>query len=391
MQRVVSFAATILAGALFLGSIADHSAPGDGPARDSLSELEYVLTLPDGSHASAHFLVRAGDSHEAASAAVAAVRALHPGAVLEDIPHDHQSGSVNQEQEHEDKGVVRAQWNAWGWQWDADELPVPVQYNPTGAPAGFTAADVSAALAVWSVIDETSFGFAYRGETTLPASMNVDGPDGVNVVAWQDLGCDSGCVLGLTTKSFESHEVDVSLNSNPGANLGLGTNDTWDAVSVLIHELGHLAGLEHSCPALGPCTDEESEAVMFYAYTGVQRSLEADDIAALQSLYPETESPDTALPVVSDGSGEGVVDATSSSLYVQLASGWNLTYLPAGDLQRFVTELECVEGVYGWDGANGWERWLRGLSPSMQSLQSTTAGLSYWVLASADCAAFFYD
>ena len=140
---------------------------------------------------------------------------------------------------------------------------------------------------------------------------------------------------------------------------------------------------------IGPCTEEESEAVMFFAYTGVQRSLEADDIAALQELYPQ--APTTTLPAVTDTTGDGVIDATSSSLFVPLTSGWNLTYLPAGDLQRFVTELECVEGVYGWDGTNGWERWLRGLTPSMQTLRSTTAGNSYWVLASGDCAAFFYD
>ncbi len=230
MKRVVSFSATILVGALFLGSIATHGAAGDGPARDSLNELEYVLALPDGSHASAHFLVQAGNTTEAASAAMAAVRAIYPGAILEDAPHHEDSASASLEQEPEGEGVVRAQWAAWGWQWDADELPVPVRYNAAGAPSGFTTADVSAALAVWSVVDGTSFAFDYDGETTLPASMNVDGTDGVNVVAWQDMGCDAGCVLGLTTKSFESHEVDISLNSNPGANLGLGNNGTWDAV-----------------------------------------------------------------------------------------------------------------------------------------------------------------
>lgn len=394
MKRVVSLAATILAGALFLGSSADHGVRDDGPARASLHETEYMLTLPDGSRASAHFLVRATDSGEASAAAVSAVAAVYPGAVVEDIAHEPHPGHDASEHESENpgaEGVVRAQWNAWGWQWGDDELPVAVQYNPAGAPAGFSPSDVSAALAVWSVVDETSFAFDYRGETSLPASMNVNGTDGVNVVAWQDLGCDAGCVLGLTTKSFESHEVDVSLNSNPGANLGLGTNGTWDAVSVLIHELGHMAGLEHSCPALGPCTDEESEAVMFYAYTGVQRSLEADDIAALRALYPAEDEPAQVLPAVSDSHGGGVIDATSSSLYIPLASGWNLTYLPAGDLQRFVNELGCVEAVYGWDGANGWQRWLRGLSPSAQTLQSATAGVSYWVLASSDCAAFFYD
>ncbi len=389
MKRIVSLASTILVGVLFLGGIANQAAPGDGPARDSLSELEFVVVLPDGSRSSAHFLVRAGDPAEAAAAATSAVRALHPGAVLEDL-HDHDAPAPANSNGGE--GTVRAQWNAWGWQWDADEVPVPVLYNPAGAPAGFTAADVAAALSVWSVVEGTSFAFDYRGETSLPASMNVNGTDGANVIAWQDLGCDAGCVLGYTTKSFESHEVDVSMNSNPGANLSLGANGTWDAVSVLIHELGHVAGLEHSCPALGPCTDAEAEAVMFYAYSGVQRRLAEDDMAALRSLYPASATSSQALPSVSGSSGAGVIDSTSSSLHVQLSPGWNLTYLPAGNLQRFVTELRCVEGVYAWnDDAGSWQRWLRDLAPSLQTLTSTRATQSYWVLASAGCSAFFHD
>lgn len=388
MKRVVSLAATILAGALFLsGSLSGADAPESSDATQ-IREMEFMLVLPDGSRASAHFLVRAGDASEAAAAATSAVRALHPGAVLEDLPH---RGPEAPATSSGGEGVVKAQWNAWGWQWDPAEIPVPVQYNPSGAVPGFTAADVSAALAVWSVVEGSSFAFEYRGETTLLASMNVNGPDGVNVVAWQDLGCDVGCVLGLTTKSFQTHEVDVSLNTHPGANLGLGNNDTWDAVSVLIHELGHVAGLEHSCPALGPCTDEEAEAVMFFAYSGVQRRLGADDMAALRALYPARVTT-SSQPVGTSGyDGAGIIDATSSSVYVQALPGWNLTYLPAGDLARFVHELQCVQAVYEWDDAHGsWRRWLRGLSPSLQTLQQTQPGQSYWVFATGGCAAFFH-
>ena len=107
------------------------------------------------------------------------------------------------------------------------------------------------------------------------------GPDGENVVSWASLPCEVGCVLGITSKGA-AREVDMLLNSNPDAVQQMGTEATLDWRTVILHELGHMAGLEHSCPVpFGPCTAAEATAVMYWAYTGTLRKLAPDDIAGL--------------------------------------------------------------------------------------------------------------
>ncbi|MDZ7729116.1 MAG: matrixin family metalloprotease [Dehalococcoidia bacterium] len=286
----------------------------------------------------------------------------------------------------EDDAPVNAQWGSWGWSWEAEELPVAVAYNPAGALNGFTEGDLVAALETWSNVEGSSFAFEYAGQTDRDASMNTDGEDGANVVAWQDLGCDGGCVLGLTTKSFGQHEVDISLNTNPGARLDDGT---YDISTVLIHELGHMAGLEHSCPALGPCTDAEAEAVMFYSYSGVRRELTSDDVEGLVETYPGGTT--SSIPI-DDGAVARPVEEDEGeeeqpAVEVTLQSGWNLQTLPSGVIDDAVAELPCVEAVYAYDHGSGWSHWVRGLDSSLQTLNQATSSDAYWFLASSSCSA----
>lgn len=60
-------------------------------------------------------------------------------------------------------------------------------------------------------------------------------------------------------------------------------SETWaiggyiDIESVALHEIGHCLGLLHS--------EDHQEAVMFPSYQGIRRSLSADDILGVRSLY----------------------------------------------------------------------------------------------------------
>jgi hypothetical protein len=375
MQPRILLLATALFGLLpmFLA----HVQPGPGRASQAVQELEFVVERADGSFVDAHFLVAAGGD-DALAAATAAAHQLFPGSELYASAGDSEPVP----------GAVTAQWAPWGWRWDSAELPATVTYNPSGNPTSFTAADVAAVLDIWSSVPTSSFAFAYAGLTGSPASMSSTGADGQNVIAWADLGCASGCVLGVTTKSFSSHEADIVLNSNTGARLGDGTGGTFDVFSVLLHEAGHLAGLEHSCPVFGPCTPGERDAVMFFSYDGIQRALAEDDVDGLSLLYPENQD-DGSAGIIEAAPREPMPALDPAPVSVKLSAGWNFVVLPAGPIDGIIGELSCVEAVYGL-GSDGWAAWVRGVSSRLQTLTSTQPGQPYWVTATGSCSASFH-
>lgn len=401
VTRTVLPTATILFALATIAMVA--WTPGGETRSDAatLSEVEFAIDHANGDRSSAHFLVRSDSEPAAMSAALSTLGDLYPGATVSEVHHEGDDHG----HDHDDTAFhagdggdgVSAQAQPWGWLWDVEGQPVQVAYNPDGAPSHFSVANVQYALELWSSVESSSFAFEYAGETTATASMNVSGRDDANVVAWQDLGCDEGCVLGLTTKSFDDHEVDISLNSHPGAKLGDGSNGTYDALTVFIHELGHMAGLEHSCPVLGPCTDDEFDAVMYYAYSSLQHTLGADDIEGITSLYPAPEGVTSSYPgvVADDEAGETPVPGTSdtgasSAVAVRVADGWNLAALPAGAIEDIADALTCVDAVYSYTPGEGWKRWIRGLYPELQTLTTlANEGDAYWVRASDSCSASF--
>ena len=342
---------TLLLAICALAIVAAARVSTDTRASPSIRDLDLVVVRPDGARLSLQFAVNAPSDAAALDAALAAVTRLVPGAVILD------------------DAEVSAQFAPWWWQWEQAEMPVPVAYNPAGAPASFRAEDVGHALAAWSEVGTSSFSFLFSGLTAAPASLN-DGPnDGLNVIEWRDLDCAAGCVLGVTTK-MDAHETDVVLNSDPLARLGDGTNGTVDARSVLVHEAGHMAGLEHSCPLFN-CTNAQQDAVMYFQYRGERRSLREDDIAGLSALYPLV--PAAAQPIL---------------LQLELAPGWALTALPPGAVEAAMERLSCVDAVYSFDGER-WIAWIRGVHQSLQSLSWVDTGGAYWIHATAACSHLF--
>ncbi len=342
----------LLLAVLVIGSL---RAPQRGTAAPEVRDIEFVMQRPDGTPVAFMFVVDAPSHEVALETAIATARDLAPGATL--LPSNADG--------------VTAQFAPWWWQWDAAELPVPVAYNPEGAATGTTAADLDAALAAWSGVEGSAFAFRYVGTTNAGAHVQDDILDGLNVVAWRHLDCLAGCVLGLTTKT-EAHEIDVVLNSNPEANLGDGEDGTIDTRTVLLHEAGHMAGLEHSCQ-LFDCSEAQQDAVMYFQYRGENRELRDDDLAGIRDLYPGT-------PSASAGEAQ--------TLAIDLPEGWSLTVLPPGRLDITMSRLTCVDAVYAWDGS-GWHRWIRGGHPLLQDIVTVQAGSAYWTHASASCSYLF--
>lgn len=333
-----------------------------GQSGEGISDLDLVVRTAAGRVVELHFSVRASNDIEAHAAVSAALGTMLPGAVPVSGGED---------------GTVSAQYTPWGWRWSDEELPVKVAYNPTGAAAFVGLDAISGAVLSWNGVAGSRFAFQYAGFTDHGASLSDGGPDGENVIAWRQLDCTLGCVLGVTTKDDVVHEVDIVLNSNLQAGLGDGKLGMLDTQSVLLHEVGHMVGLGHSCSASDRCTPAEEDAIMFYRYRGIKRTLRPDDVAGLAALYPKGPGP---APVPTGVPQEPPLP----HLFVMLWPGWNLAVLPAGLVDDLAGSLPCMAAVYSATPA-GWDAWIRGAAPPLQSLATTDESMAYWVFAAGSC------
>ena len=83
--------------------------------------------------------------------------------------------------------------------------------------------------------------------------------------------------MGVTWYGLSIDEADMALNTNfSWATDGVSH---YDVETVMLHENGHVLGLDHS---------EDPPAVMADTYFGVERSLYQDDIDGVSFLYPNS-------------------------------------------------------------------------------------------------------
>jgi Matrixin len=113
---------------------------------------------------------------------------------------------------------------------------------------------------------------------------------------------DANNTLGLTTVTFDAdtgeiYDADTEINGT--VPLGVGdpvTLGVYDFESIITHEAGHFLGLAHS---------GDSSATMYAHYTPgstSMRSLTADDVAGLCSIYPPNATRNVDPSVGSHGS-----------------------------------------------------------------------------------------
>jgi hypothetical protein len=65
--------------------------------------------------------------------------------------------------------------------------------------------------------------------------------------------------------------------------LDLAGNGTYDFYTVVLHEMGHSLGLDHS--------SDPSSVMALYSAHGALRTLTADDIAGIQAIYGPRQAP----------------------------------------------------------------------------------------------------
>ena len=176
-----------------------------------------------------------------------------------------------------------------------DALSVDIIDLITGAePTGTEYEQFNMALNLWaSVSGFTNLGKVADGAAESPgatggavnehlgdiriAGYQFDGPGGVLAHAFQPGTSDmfNGAIAGDVHLDSEELWIDDSSHI-PG-------DGRFDFFTTVLHEIGHALGLDHSY---------EPGSVMGPSYAGARRTLGADDIAGVQSIYgvPEPTS-----------------------------------------------------------------------------------------------------
>lgn len=240
--------------------------------------------------------------------------------------------------------------------WPASAIPVHVAYNPSFDPAGLDGESAMQwAMETWNSFPGQSFRFVQDGETATVSSLvcNMDAStDGVNSVRFTP-GLPRG-VLGATCRQSKGTvdgygrliEFDVRMASEIHWSLSTPTpRDAFDLYSVMLHELGHALGLDH--------TEVNGSVMVPSTRPGVEaRAIAPDDAAGLRALYPAAGTPTPTVPPSPT--------PTPPPARGPLVAGFNMVAGPDGGDLAPADFLSCLPprswvGVYLWDTTAG--RW----------------------------------
>jgi hypothetical protein len=164
-----------------------------------------------------------------------------------------------------------------GLVWDV--LPVVQNYNPTREAVAAQSV-LQATQATWSSVPGSGFAMASGGTTSRCPSIVQECPgpqriDGFNDVGWARL---SNGTLGVTWSIIGgTDEADMALSTRVPWHTGCTTvANSFDTQTVLLHENGHVAGLDHAT---------STASVMYPFYQGARCTLDQLDQRAIRTLY----------------------------------------------------------------------------------------------------------
>lgn len=183
--------------------------------------------------------------------------------------------------------VQAAQFKTTGLDWNSsasgpnNAISVTQRYNSAGEKQPSRVALI-ATHASWNGVEQSRFRFHSEvpATTTCPSLVKeCPGPqtfDGFNDVGWIAIG--GCCTLGVTWYATGADEADMALNTKFNwVNSLSPAPGEFDIETVLLHENGHVLGLDHSTVP---------EAVMEATYAGVRRAPRIDDQRGDIFLYP---------------------------------------------------------------------------------------------------------
>ena len=212
-------------------------------------------------------------------------------------------------------GTLAARLNAFatnGHAWGVKQVPYSI--NPQNKYVSDTSAvaAITSAASTWRGV--ANIELVYSGYTNVSSLNN----DGVNAVFFRD---DSSGYIAETYWWYDGtgHLVDANIvyhenykfySANTGCN-----GDGYYIENTGAHEFGHVLGLGHSSVELAAMWPQSG------ACETVRESLDPDDVAGLQSLYPGTSTapPTTTAPSAPSGLTAAAAAANPTS---SVAMSW---------------------------------------------------------------------
>lgn len=158
---------------------------------------------------------------------------------------------------------------------------------------GFEGA-VLRAIQTWELHPESNISFRYMGPTNVISELSETAfiaDDGRNVVSYKQLV--SGTRLGIAGFSTSGEVIggnivwevnwDVSLNLAQRNNFGNGSGNTYDMEALVLHEMGHVLGLDHP-------TNPDNAVMYQNLLRGDKgrRFLRAGDKVGISILHPDS-------------------------------------------------------------------------------------------------------
>lgn len=187
-------------------------------------------------------------------------------------------------------------------------------YAPGGEPAWADNAQmvtiIAQAMNVWSA--QCGVQFSYVGSTPQQATVQ----DGASIIGWLP-AMGSGANTSWYMRDGTMTEADIQLNAS--------SNGSPAAVfPVLLHELGHAIGLDHSEVRDAVMAGPPASPAYSYATT-----LNPDDVAGCQAIYGPAKSAPPMQQIAAANPGVASSDAVALEYYHPLLDHYFMTANPA--------------------------------------------------------------
>jgi hypothetical protein len=227
-----------------------------------------------------------------------------------------------------------------GPRWATSQVPYYV--NPANLDVSETAAEaaVQAGMATWGAQSNANFSFYYMGRTSGTSLTN----NGKNEIFFRDASAGGMAAETHWWYDGSNHLIDADIVLYDGGfKFFTGSSGCSGGVyieDVIAHEGGHAAGLGHSSvttatmyPSMGWCSM-------------VQRTLDADDLAGVEKLYP----PSGATTTSNTAPSVAITAPTSGSSF---AAGTSVTFTGTatdsedGTLSSRIAWRSSIDGQLG--------------------------------------------